>query len=60
MGIISENYDLVYYHAEKLRFIGILAYPKTAARLEHVSFCTHENVNGFVWFVTAAMFLGSS
>ena len=24
----SENYDLVYHHAEKLRFIGILAYPK--------------------------------
>ena len=23
-----ENYDLVYHHAEKLRFIGILAYPK--------------------------------
>ena len=25
----SWNYDLVYHHAEKLRFIGILAYPKT-------------------------------
>ena len=25
----SENYDLVYHHAEKLRFIGILAYLKT-------------------------------
>jgi hypothetical protein len=24
----SENYDLVYNLAEKLRFIGILAYPK--------------------------------
>ena len=24
---MSENYDLVYHHAEKLRFIGILAYP---------------------------------
>ena len=24
----SENYDLVYDLAEKLRFIGILAYPK--------------------------------
>ena len=24
----SENYHLVYHHAEKLRFIGILAYPK--------------------------------
>jgi hypothetical protein len=28
VGIISENYQLVYHHAEKLRFIGILAYPK--------------------------------
>ena len=27
--IISGNYPLVYnYHMEKLRFIGILAYPK--------------------------------
>ena len=26
----SENYDLVYHYAEKLRFIGILAYPKIA------------------------------
>ena len=26
--IIAENYHLVYHHAEKLRFIGILAYPK--------------------------------
>ena len=25
----SENYDLVYHYAEKLRFIGIQAYPKT-------------------------------
>ena len=25
----SENYDPVYNHAEKLRIIGILAYPKT-------------------------------
>ena len=24
----SENYYLVYHHAENLRFIGILAYPK--------------------------------
>ena len=37
LGIMTENYewelsseiyDLVYHHAEKLRFIGILAYPK--------------------------------
>ena len=28
LGIMSGNYDLVYHHAEKLRFIGILAYPK--------------------------------
>ena len=27
-GFTSENYDLVYHHAEKWRFIGILAYPK--------------------------------
>ena len=27
-GLSSENYHLVYHHAEKLRFIGILAYPK--------------------------------
>jgi hypothetical protein len=27
-GLYSENYHLVYHHAEKLRFIGILAYPK--------------------------------
>ena len=25
---VSENYHLVYHHAEKLSFIGILAYPK--------------------------------
>ena len=24
----SEKYYLIYHHAEKLRFIGILAYPK--------------------------------
>ena len=24
----SENYHLVYHHEKKLRFIGILAYPK--------------------------------
>ena len=27
-GFTSENYDLVYHHAEKWRFTGILAYPK--------------------------------
>ena len=27
--IISENYPLVYYHAKNVRFIGILAYPKS-------------------------------
>ena len=26
--IMSENYQLVYYHAKNVRFIGILAYPK--------------------------------
>ena len=26
--IMSENYDLSYYHAKNVRFIGILAYPK--------------------------------
>ena len=26
----DRNYDLVYNYAEKLRFIGILAYPKIA------------------------------
>ena len=29
LRIMSGNYDLVYHHAEKLRFIGILAYLKT-------------------------------
>ena len=24
----SDNYHLIYHHAEKLRFIGILPYPK--------------------------------
>ena len=27
--IISGNYQLVYYHAKNVRFIGILAYPKS-------------------------------
>ena len=26
--IMSENYQLVYYHAKNVRYIGILAYPK--------------------------------
>ena len=26
--IITENYELVYYDAENVGFIGILAYPK--------------------------------
>jgi hypothetical protein len=30
----SENYHLVYHHAEKLRFIGILAYPKIIKKKE--------------------------
>ena len=25
---MSGNYQLVYYHAKNMRFIGILAYPK--------------------------------
>ena len=29
LRIMSENYQLVYHDAEKLRFIGILAYPKS-------------------------------
>ena len=29
LGIITKNYHLVYQHSEKLRFIGIMAYPKT-------------------------------
>ena len=31
----SENYDLVYHHAEKLRFIGILAYPTRSNTLHN-------------------------
>ena len=29
LRIMNGNYDLVYHHAEKLRFIEILAYPKS-------------------------------
>ena len=31
--LLSQNYDLVYHHAEKLRLIGILAYPKILVHL---------------------------
>ena len=41
----SENYHLVYHHAKKLRFIGILAYPKmysshldTMLKFNHIDF----------------------
>ena len=39
-GFTSEKYQLVYRHAEKLRFIGILAYLKTlSAALRHCVDC---------------------
>ena len=37
-GFTSENYHLVYHDAEKLRFIGILAYPKTLTVLINVNY----------------------
>ena len=35
----SENYDLGYQHAEKLKFIGILAYPKAVLNVRFKDFC---------------------
>ena len=40
--IITENYQLVYYHAKNVRFIGILAYPKIGnlgPSLAHITAC---------------------
>ena len=49
----SENYDLVYHHAEKLRFIGILAYPKKMFWYEEKKYndkCTNKYINILVTF----------
>ena len=41
--IMNGNYHLVYlYHMEKLRFIGILAYPKILRQVLHVIVKNHR------------------
>ena len=44
LRIISGNYHLVYHHAEKLRFIGILAYPKIKDFVINLYKCRITNV----------------
>ena len=39
MRIITGNYYLVYHQPEKLRFIGILAYPKIINWLPIINSC---------------------
>ena len=56
MGIITENYHLVYHHAKTLRFIGILSYPKiiTLGYLLCVRVNSKEEV--FCFFPTKLIF----
>ena len=59
MEIISENYQLVYHHAENVRFIGILTYPKTLSEVfGHIKLHKKKSINIYFFYLLIKVIRG--